>query len=504
MKRNLPLFALLVCTATACVRAQTVYEDLKGALQKEMQALVTHGEVPGMLFSVALDSNHTITLAAGYSDREERDTLTVQHKMFSGSTGKLFFASLALRLVQEGKMSLDDKVSDYLGDRDWYSQFPNAEEIRIRNLLNHTSGLPRYLFQPEFLEALARDPLADRSPEASIQSVRNKPAVHEVGKGWAYSDTNFILLGLVLEKILGEPLYERIRKDFLDPLELSHTVPSRDRKIPGLAQGYVGEQNPFNMPPKMVNEEGLLQVHPGFEWAGGGFATHPEDLATLIRYIRESDYLSEPMKQEMTKAVHMGTGLPYDQGYGLGMFIWAKKEDTRYGHLGFFPGYVTVVEYSGKRQYALALQINHDGAYGYLQPFLHRLESVLESFLPAIDESKIRENFTEQERCWNSGDLECYMKAYAPAADIQTVSRAGITYGYDQILANYRSNYPKEKMGTLGFDQLTFRRLADDLYFVTGRFNLHYSSKPEPVQGRFSTVMVKQSGKWYLLTDHSG
>ena len=93
------------------------------------------------------------------------------------------------------------------------------------------------------------------------------------------------------------------------------------------------------------------------------------------------------------------------------------------------------------------------------------------------------------------------MEAYAASLPIQTVSRGGVTHGYDHIIANYRTYYPKDRMGKLHFDKLETRRLDDDLYFVTGRFNLNIPGREEPVSGWFSTNMKKIKGKWLMITD---
>ncbi|NAY91279.1 serine hydrolase [Muricauda sp. JGD-17] len=483
--------------------AQDFYTELSSELQKELNSIVVENELPGITFSLLFDDEHQINLAAGYQDRQQKLPMQVDSKMLSGSVGKIFFSTLALNMVQDGKLNLDDLASKYLGDREWFNTFPNHSEIKIINLLNHTSGLPRHLFQPEFLQEFLKDPLEKRDPEQCIQSIANKPAVHPVGAGWAYSDTNYILLGLIIEQMTGEDIYALVDTELLQPLHLKNTLPAVDRRIAGLVQGYIGPQNPFQLPEKVMGDTGELLVHPAFEWTGGGFATTPSDLTKMVKFIHEGDYLNQETKDLLTSAVNMATGQPYDQGYGLGSFVWSKNEDTRYGHSGFFPGYVSHVEYSKNRQYALAIQVNYDGAYAYLQQFLFDLEQVIEGHLDEIDDYKIRQNFKKQEACWNNADIACYMEAYATTEHIQTASRGGITYGYDNIIGNYRKYFPKERMGKLYFDNINTRRLSDNLYFVTGRFNLRFPDREDLARGWFSVNMKKINGKWLMITDHS-
>ena len=483
--------------------AQPFVPELENALKSRLDSIQQTYGVPGILFSLRLNDDLQFHLASGFEDPELGNPLPADGKMLSGSVGKIFFSTLILRLIQERKLALEDPVSDYLGDRPWYASFPNHEALKIHHLLNHTSGLPRHLFQPEFLEAFTADPLLARNPESCIQSISGKPALHPSGEGWAYSDTNYILLGLILEKITGMDAYALVDQEFLTPLGLSKTVPSDRREIPGLVQGHVGDQNPFQLPKKILLENGELAVHPAFEWTGGGFATNPADLTRMVQFIHQGEYLTADTRRLLTSAVSMTTGKPYDHGYGLGSFIWSRKEDRRYGHSGFFPGYVSHVEYSERRQYALAIQVNDDGAYPYLQQFIYEMEKVVEAYLDRLDDYAIRENFRKQEACWNRADIACYMEAYARSAPIQTVSRAGVTHGYDQIIADYRTYFPQDRMGRLHFDNLETRRLEDDRYFVTGRFNLELPGREEPVSGWFSTNMKKINGQWLMITDHS-
>ncbi|MBO0323006.1 beta-lactamase family protein [Muricauda sp. CAU 1633] len=485
------------------VQAQEFYSQLESELQTKLNSIVRENNLPGVTFSLLLNEEHQITLAAGFSDTEEKIPMRPDSKMPAGSVGKIFFAAVALKMIQEGKLNLDDKASSYLGDTDWYSTFPNHDDIKIINLMNHTSGLPRHLFQPEFMEDFVKDPKKKRAPVDCIQSIANKEPVHPVGKGWAYSDTNYILLGLIVEKITGRDFYDLIQEQILDPLWLDLTVPQRSDQIEGLAQGYVGPNNPFGLPKKVVDTDGNFVLDPSFEWAGGGFVSNPKDLTKMVKFIQEGEYLDEDTKTKLRKAVSMSTGQAFDNGYGLGTFVWSKRNDTRYGHSGFFPGYVSHVEYSQNRQYALAIQVNDDGTYAYLQQFLFDLEEIVDNYLGSIDDYTIRQNFKKQEDCWNNSNIECYMEAYAKTEPIQTASQGGITYGYDNIIGNYKKYFPKERMGELYFDNINTRRLSDHLYFVTGRFNLKFPGREELAQGWFSVNMKKIKGKWYMITDHS-
>ncbi len=118
-------------------------------------------------------------------------------------------------------------------------------------------------------------------------------------------------------------------------------------------------------------------------------------------------------------------------------------------------------------------------------------------------ELSILKNFEQQAACWNAADLVCYMKAYASIPAIQTISRAGVTKGYDAILAQYRQYFPTDRMGTLTFDKFQFTRISPKYYYVVGRFNLKFRQQTDVHQGYFSVLMKKIKGDWYILSDHS-
>ena len=113
-------------------------------------------------------------------------------------------------------------------------------------------------------------------------------------------------------------------------------------------------------------------------------------------------------------------------------------------------------------------------------------------------------NFQHQENCWNQGDIECFMKAYAKRDVVQSISSTGVVFGYANILSKYKEKYaPTGTLGQLSFDKFTFRKLIRKYYFVTGRYNLRIKHDREPVRGWFSVIMKKEKTGWVILTDHS-
>lgn len=495
---------LMFFLAGARLSAQPAGEKLETILQKKLEAIVKDNSLPGATAAIVLPDGQMISLAAGYADREADVRMAPGARMFSGSVGKTFVAALALKQVEAGQLRLDEKLEDHFGQESWYQQLPNASEMTVRMLLQHTSGLPRYVFQPAFIQALKDQPDRSWKPEEQLGFVANMEPQHPAGKGWAYSDTNYLLLGMLLEKISGRSYYALLEEQILDPLGLEHTYPSTQPELPGLTQGYIGSQNILSLPRTKTVENGRYAINPQFEWTGGGLVTNAEDLAQWMHRLHGGKVIGKRLLREMRLPIDFRYGRPAETGYGLGCFAWQVGEGLHYGHEGIMPGHVTTVEYAADEDLAISIQVNTDeGFTSKLHGFVLELKAIVKTYLETLERAAILQNFNRQAVCWNAGDIDCYMKAYHPSDSIRTVSRQGVTFGYEAIRQQYKANWPPERMGQLHFDQMLLERIAPDTYSVIGRFNLRLPEREGPAQGWFSVLMKRIDGAWYMVSDHS-
>lgn len=151
--RSARYFLLLVVIASGTFSAagQGAAVSRTADLTKEIQLKLDEwhkaGKFPGATVGVVLANGEVLSFAVGYSDSAAKTPMRTTDRMLAGSTGKTFAAATALQLVKEGKIGLDDKVEKYLGSEVWFSRLPNAKEITVRQLMNHTSGLVRYEFK---------------------------------------------------------------------------------------------------------------------------------------------------------------------------------------------------------------------------------------------------------------------------------------------------------------------------------------------------------------------
>lgn len=129
--------------------------------------------------------------------------------------------------------------------------------------------------------------------------------------------------------------------------------------------------------------------------------------------------------------------------------------------------------------------------------------TAVNSYAQSKDEKKILAVLRLEEEYWSKGDIDGYVSLYAPLDSTRMILSKGAAYGRDNILAFYKKYWPKEKMGQLVLDGENMERLSRKFYYVTGYFHVKYPDG-KTIDGRYSSLMIKIKGKWYLYTDHSG
>lgn len=351
-------------------------EALKKALQLKLDEWHKAGSFPGATLGVVLADGESFGLAVGYSDRDLKTPMRPTDRMLAGSVGKTFAAATALQLVKEGKIRLDDKVEKYLGGEPWFSRLPNAKEISLRHLMNHTSGLVRYEFKPQFTKDLTANPDKVWKPAELVAYLLDEKAPFEAGKGWDYSDTNYIVLGMVIEKVTGKTFYGEANKRLLKPLKLKDTIPQDGATLKGVVQGYAGANNPFGGMDAMIHD-GRFAINPQFEWTGGGFASTAHDLARWAKMIYEGKAYSADLLPQALDGVSAPM-LGRETRYGLGVIIRKLPVGTSYGHSGFFPGYMTDMMYFPDLKVAVAIQVNTSVSRNLGRPLSRVLVEMIE------------------------------------------------------------------------------------------------------------------------------
>jgi D-alanyl-D-alanine carboxypeptidase len=332
-------------------------EKVRSGVRARLAELHEQASFPGMTVGFVLPDGRSASVAVGIADRDKKIPMKVDDRMLAGSIGKTFVSAVALQLVGEGKLELESKISRWLGNDDWFPRLPNGPNITLRMLMNHSSGIPEHVLDPTFIAALRAQPDRNWSPPQLVAYVLGKPPLFPAGEGWSYADTNYILVGMIVERAAGRSLYDEIGRRLLTPLRLENTSPSITRVIAGLVPGYSRKGGPFDVEgPTMLG--GKMIFNPQCEWAGGGFVSTSEDLASWGRLLYGGDVLTKDALDSLRSGVPAKTGM--GDRYGLGVQIRNSPWGNSLGHGGWFPGYLSEMEYFSGPRLAVAVQFNTD------------------------------------------------------------------------------------------------------------------------------------------------
>jgi D-alanyl-D-alanine carboxypeptidase len=357
LKRLLtPLFITLIIGCSAQIDKKSI---LKEEIQNRLDSLILAIKVPGANLSFILPDGDSLVFSSGYADLEQEAAMKQSNKMLSGSIGKTYVAAIAFQLMQDKILNMNDRVADLLKDEKWINQIPNIKELTVEMLLTHTSGLPRYEYYDDVWKDIKSNPDAEWSVYDRMKYILNANPLHPAGKSWAYSDSNFILLGDIIEKITGKSYYTSLKTLIANQKDLTNTVPANQQYIKGLASGYTGFLTKYGYLEKVTENETVI-FNPQMEWCGGGVASTATDLARWAKHLYEGDVISPESVAIMVTPSNFETDLPDGARYGYGAIVSTCNSVLYYGHQGFFPGYRSLVQYSPAYKFSIAFQINRD------------------------------------------------------------------------------------------------------------------------------------------------
>lgn len=362
MRRLSLAFGYVALLGSALPAIEQDVSELSARLGQTLEEFQEIYGFPGATAAIALPDGTIVTSASGLADVEVGRAMTAATPMLAASIGKTFVAAMILSLESEGRLSRSDPLAQYLENRAWFDKLPNAESITIDHLLHHSAGVPDHVHLPAFHAAWVQMMQGDTviEPEALVGFVLDMPPLFEAGAAWSYSDTGYILLGLVIQEVTGRGFHNVVRARFLDPLALTGTFASDGPDLHGLAVGYVAPDNPFGLPQRTADPEGRLLWNPAVEWAGGGFASTSGDLARWGHLLFSGAVMAQPYLDRLLDGVPVAAGDP-DVLYGAGVAIRMNTpHGTVYGHGGWVPGYVSSLRHYADHGVTVAFQINTD------------------------------------------------------------------------------------------------------------------------------------------------
>ncbi len=289
--------------------------------------------------------------ASGLADIATGEPLTVNHRMYLASLGKTFTATIALQLCDEGRLDLDEPVATWLPDS-VVKRIPMSDAITLRHLLSHRSGIPDYMndavaWRTDFI----RDSGRNWTHSDIVAYLYDKPLLFEPGSGFEYSNSNYILVGMIIERVTGQPLHALIRKRILVPLGMKHTINGEERvRNEHSAHGYV------------IRRGRIIDTYPWFGHYGladSGIQSTPCDMALFAEALFSTGkVLSKRMRAEMTD---VAMDRRSHSGYGLGIYVQQNPWGAGlrwYSHDGIDPGYQADLMYLPDLDLSIVLAAN--------------------------------------------------------------------------------------------------------------------------------------------------
>jgi D-alanyl-D-alanine carboxypeptidase len=344
----LGVIALALIALGAPSATESAPPSARTILTETVTALVADGS-PGAL-AVVRTPGRTDRAVAGLARIKPQVPLRSSDRFRVASLTKTFVATVVLQLAAEQKLTLDDSVEKWLP-----GLVPNGSAITLRQLLNHTSGLFDYDSDRDWQAARLAKPGRIWSPRELVKIATSHPPVFAPGAGWSYSNTNYILLGLVVEAVTDKSLASELQRRLFRRLALRSTsYPTKTAMRGRFVHGYFVSRAPIPGPRgTLIDVSSLLSPS---AWGAGQIVSNADDLVTFLRALLGGRLLPAALLKEMKTSLP-GPAL-YD--YGLGLMIFDSACGKAYGHIGAFPGYRTVAVASADGKRVAVVMINID------------------------------------------------------------------------------------------------------------------------------------------------
>jgi CubicO group peptidase (beta-lactamase class C family) len=322
LSRFVLVIAVIMLSLSFDARAQDLSPELRGKIDKLANDALAHSGVPSASIAVVRDGKIVYLNAYGSARLEPKTPATSAMRYSIGSISKQFTAVAMLLLQEQGKLSLDDKVGKFIPD------LTRANEVTIRQLLSHTSGYQDYWPQDYVMPMMLQPVTA-----AKILDIwARKPLDFDPGAKWQYSNTNYVIAGVIIEKVSGKPLLQFLQEKVFAPLGMASVANIDEKKLGDTdPTGYMRYAlGPLRVAPK----EG-----PGWLFAAGELAMTAEDLAKWNISMMDQKLLKPASYRELEREAQLNNGL--GARYGLGVTLGMEGGHRAVSHGGEVSGFVS-------------------------------------------------------------------------------------------------------------------------------------------------------------------
>ena len=341
------MMALLAVTATAWgadVKTSNRFPDAKraaidGALAKAFSA----SKAPGLVVGIWIPGEGSYVAARGVADSKTRRPMRVEDHFRIGSITKTFTATLLLILADEKRLGLDDPVSKFV------TWVPNGDKITLRMLAEMTSGLHNYTEDDAWVKTAFSDSNRVWTPRELVDVGIKHPPDFPPGQGWHYSNTNYVLLGMILEQVTGKRIQDSFGEKIFRPLQLKQTSWPIGVALP---TPYAHGTTVQTLDDKL---DDATYRNPSWAFTAGQLVSTMADLRTWIVSYATGSLLSPAMQKQRLTWMTMPPNTP-ERAYGIGIGI----DHGWLGHTGELPGYNCAASYLPGKKAVIVVMVNSD------------------------------------------------------------------------------------------------------------------------------------------------
>jgi D-alanyl-D-alanine carboxypeptidase len=365
--RLLSVLATIVCLALALSAGSAAAKTTDAQVLKGLEGLVTSpGGPPGAIATLYRDGKLT-TLSTGRADNKKAAKPRATDHMRIASVAKAFSGAVALNLVRSGQLSLDDTIEAVL------PTLPKAwGKVTLRQLLNHTSGVPDYTQSEAFIKHAETKPRAYVAPMEIIGWVAKDPLQFKADSKYEYSNTDNIVVGLMVEAVTKQTYTNELQKIVLGPAKLTQTsLPTKVTIPKPFIHGY-------SVAPEKEEVDVSESLNPSGAWASGAIISTPQNLNAFIRADLGLQFFDKAEQEQQMKWWPGGESSPPGPGKnsaGLALFRYQTKCGTVYGHTGNFPGYTQFAAATADGSAAVTTSLNIPAPTGKLLAQLRKVQT---------------------------------------------------------------------------------------------------------------------------------
>lgn len=366
----------IIATTLIIINSSSIFAHIqmnRDALQNVMDDYRFFSKIPGVVLSIC-QKEECFELKSGVSDPKNNQPMQTDALIRIGSLSKTMVATMIMQSIEEGLLNLDDELGSLLPEYEKWSS------VQVKHLLRMESGIPAYLFKPSSATQILKEILSNQhklyDPNDLLQDIKDQDLMHKPGARSQYNNSNYVILGLILERIHDKKLEDLLQERIAEPLRLTQTyLDMSDTRNPNMAKGFLQNHHigiPYYLtwllPSALKRADATLDMTyglaPSKAWAAGGVVSTAHEMAIFIKNLFNAKLTSKESLKQM-KSFVKGSVAGEESDYGFGLMRRKSPFGNIYGHGGVGVGYQNATYYIESEDISISLVFNSGPSSSY-------------------------------------------------------------------------------------------------------------------------------------------